>query len=133
LIGIILAIRYCLSHLAVILEGRRGMDALRRSQQIVVAHMGKVIGNLIAATFVVVLASAVVTAVIGLALSVPKTMLPGGNSFPALQLMGLIKEWAAAVVRLWSVGFSVLLYSVLLYKDLAALHPAADAAQASQG
>jgi len=117
--GILWAIRYMLAHLAVLLEGRRGSGALARSKEIMVAHVGKVIGNTLvaglAAFFVAVLAKVI--------LAVPLAFFLRALSAPtqawALTPAGFLLAVPVALVKIWTAAVFV-----LLYLDLASLHPA---------
>ncbi len=105
--GIIMGIRYGLTHLAVLLEGRSGRPALKRSAQLMVAHMGKVVGN----TFVMGLITLALT--LGVAIVIRLTGMPsllaGGLTTASVKIIG---GWGSV-------------FAVMLYRDLAALHPEA--------
>ncbi|MBI5630008.1 MAG: hypothetical protein HY921_03885 [Elusimicrobia bacterium] len=117
--GVILSIRYCFVHLSVLLEGYVGPAALARSKQIAIAHMGKVVGNLIAASLAVMLTNMLVMLALRLGSGLALTVLPQSLSFAGGQAASFISEWAGGIVGSWIVAFSI-----LLYKDLSALHPA---------
>lgn len=116
--GVILAIRYSLTHWAVLIEHERGSAALARSRQIVVAHMGKVVGNLLVAGLLVALVSGTVIFGLYLALALAGLNSPGPQALVHNMILDLTRELVQGTVGVWSVAFAV-----LLYKDLAVLHP----------
>lgn len=119
--GIVLAIRYCLTHWAVLAEHVTGRDALDRSKEIVVAHMGKVLGNLLVAGFVVLAVGLMAAFAAVLPLTVMGLAAPSQDAVGHMLVIDLYVNVIKGVVGVWGVAFSVLLYS-----DLAELHPFAD-------
>ena len=119
--GVILALRYALVHVAVILEGRSGKAALARSKEIMLSHMGKVVGNLL----VVAVIAIVLTGVAYVAVRLATSFLPPGAASDAARqyLMNL----PGKIIGTWPLAATV-----LLFRDLAALHPAAEAAAAPE-
>ncbi|HVA67430.1 MAG TPA: hypothetical protein VNK24_10980 [Elusimicrobiota bacterium] len=117
--GILWAIRYMLAHLAVLLEGRHGADALSRSKEIMIAHVGKVIGN----TAVAGLAGFIVVVLGKIVLAVPLALflraLPAPAMAWALTPAVFVLALPGALVKIWTAAVFV-----LLYLDLASLHPA---------
>jgi hypothetical protein len=117
--GVVLAIRYALAPWAVLVEGRSGRDALRRSKELMLAHMGKVVGNLfVSALIVIVTATAIAFAVL-VVLSLAGLVQPEPRALWNTLTLNFIVDVIRQTVGVW--GF---IFAILLYKDLAALHPA---------
>lgn len=110
--GVILAIRFSLAHVAVALEEVSGSAALDRSKELVVGHMGKVVGN----CFVMAVITTLIAVLLGIVLNL------GGAFFKDIPFMpGILKvltRFLGELVNAWYVAFYV-----LLFKDIAALHP----------
>ena len=110
--GVILAIRFSLAHVAVALEEVSGGAALDRSKELVVAHMGKVVGN----CFVMAVITTLIAVILGVALNL------GGAFFKDIPFMPdilkILTRFLGELVNAWYVAFYV-----LLFKDIAALHP----------
>ena len=114
--GILLGIRYMLVRPAVLLDGRRGLEALARSKEIMLAHTGKVIGNILCAGFL----SLAALFVLAIPYSILKLLiLPTLQPFAQRQFFGFFEELAGQLVMTW-----VFAFIVLLYRDLSRLHPA---------
>ena len=112
--GIVMAIRYSLTQLVVVLDGRSGSEALGRSRAIIIPHMGKVFGNFLV---VGILAGVIVFfVIIGLSLGVH--FIPGHGGAVFEQAYAFIAKLAERLIGVWALALSV-----LLYKDLSALHP----------
>jgi hypothetical protein len=119
--GIVLALRYTLAHLAVLLEELRGKPALERSAALVRAEPARALGYLAAATLVAIalnfLCALAVTVFTGL------TAALGAGSVGVIQgqFEALLAEFLESMVGAWLVGFSI-----LLYRDLVSRHPLAE-------
>lgn len=111
--GILMAIRFSLAHVAVVLEGASGDAALERSKHLVLAHMGKVVGNAIVMALITVAVSAVLAFLVNLG----GAFLKGSVPFMP-QIVKILARFLGELVHVWFVAFYV-----LLFKDLAALHP----------
>lgn len=116
--GLVLTARYCLAHLAVLLEGLAGKSALSRSRELVSSHPRKVLGNLLAAVLAVVLLQTSFSLGLDLMVNLSTAAIPGNASLLEVQLLTLLNELMAGLLSIWATAFSI-----LLYKDLAALHP----------
>lgn len=115
--GLVLAARYCLVPFAVLLEGRQGSAALERSRQFVSAHPGKVLGNIFGSALIIAAVGGLFSVALAIATGLASA-LGGPPSFIEKQLMSLVGELAAGTIGAWAVAFTV-----LLYRDLASLHP----------
>ncbi len=119
--GVVLMIRYLLARYAVLLDDRRGGQALGRSKEIMIAHMGKVVGNFLVmalAAVALVFSGRFVLAVIVESLLGAIPAPPPSWLVTPLSFLIVLPE---ALTRIWTMAFMV-----LLYRDLAALHPLKD-------
>lgn len=109
--GIILALRYVFVPMAVVIDGRRGGQALSRSSEIFRKHPGKVFGNLVAAGLCVLAAGGLAAFLVSLGFALSRAPVPV-SVFAAELVAGLAGVWGTA-------------FALLLFKDLAAIVPAA--------
>lgn len=110
--GIILSLRYSLVHVVVLVEGRRGTDALKRSSALFGEHPGRVFGSALAIGMIVV----VVSALVQWPMRLTGLFLP---PIPLVKLaFGLGIELCGKLIEVWALALTV-----LLFKELAALHP----------
>lgn len=116
--GLILAIRYSLTHWAVLVEHRSGSAALARSREIMLAHMGKVVGNLVVSGLLVALAAITVSVGLILLLALAGVARPEPGALAHTLALRALFDLVKGAVGIWGIAFSI-----LLYKDLAALHP----------
>ncbi|MDE2491878.1 MAG: hypothetical protein KGM24_13615 [Elusimicrobia bacterium] len=123
--GVVALLRFLLVAQALILENRRGLEAFRRSNEIMAAHVGKVVGNLF--VMIVVMAASDMILKFGAVLGVVALMLllrpPNALVIPFAVAASALFLFLRFLVGVWSSAFKT-----LLYRDLAALHPAAPAA-----
>ena len=138
--AVIWSIRYSFWMWAVVLEGRSGNDALRRSRDIVVAHMGKVFGTVFASYLVGYLAIAAALLPLAILFFAASAVFPGaavvwsaftnglwgliGRAVPwsgpvwLAEAMRVLIDLITSVVAIWAT-----ILASFLYQDLSALHP----------
>lgn len=116
--GLVAMLRYSLVPMAVLLEGRRGADALARSSQLVRPHWPKVLGNLLGAGLIALFLSALIAAGFAVFTAVAVALTDSGVSLLERWTLELLTQLAGALVGVWAIAVGV-----LLYRDLAALHP----------
>jgi len=111
--GLVIAARYAYVHLAVLLEGRNGGDALRRSAALVDADPVRAVGFLAVAF---VLSGALTFSAFLLVSAAASVARPIAASVGAIegQLEMVLYELVSAVIGAWLTAFGV-----LLYRDLA--------------
>lgn len=112
--GIVLAIRYSLVYYTVLLEKRKGADALARSKELVLAHMGKVVGNGIVITALTIL----IALIAAMSVRFIFYFIPGSGATPIIFLRTFIEDLLNRMIGIWGIAFFI-----LLYQDIAALHP----------
>jgi hypothetical protein len=116
--GVVLAFRYSLAHLAVILESERGAAALDRSSELVLSQPLRALGFMAAAAGVAL----VLDFWLAVAGALGTGLLEGvtGRRIGAVagQLQALLAELASGMLAAWLIGFAV-----LLYRDLASRLP----------
>lgn len=120
--GIVLALRYTLSHLAVLLEELRGKAALDRSAQLVRAEPARALGFLAAATVLAIGVNLVFAVLVSVFTGAAAAAGAGTVGVLQGQLEALLAEFLESLVGAWLVGFSI-----LLYRDLTSRHPQAQA------
>ena len=120
--GIVLALRYSLAHLAVLLEPCSGACALARSQELVSAEPKRAIGFMAAATAAALTLNLVVAVLVAALMGVAQALGAGPVGAVAGQLQALLSELLGGLLGAWLIGFTV-----LLYRDLAGRHPCAAA------
>lgn len=112
--GVLLALRYALVHLAVILEGRTGNAALARSKELMIRHMGRILGSL----FVVVLVAIIMTGFGYLVMKIVTFPLPATPEADVVRQYLL--SLPGKIIGTWPIAALV-----LLFRDVAAEPPAA--------
>lgn len=112
--GIVLGFRYALSQPVVMIEGLSGSEALARSRQFMGLYPGKIVGNLIVAWVLTVIA--VVACVFGLGLGefVCELLTPKAVHPALVAVQGVLSGYADALVSAWVTAFMVLLYGDLM-------------------
>ena len=132
--GVILAVRYSLAHLAVIVEDLSGAAALTRSRGLVASQPRQAVGFLGAATIVGLLLSMAAAAAVSVATGLARAL---GSETPSAvdwQAQRLLTQWLAGLAGAWLTGFSLLLYDQLIegsvprHGGVDALGPGVDAA-----
>lgn len=107
--GIYWAVMYSLVPMAVVLEGRRGADALARSKQIMGRYGLKIIGNLVVMVLVCVLVIVAFSLLIGVAAGLTGAV---GDNAPLSTklLMNFVTEFLGQVIASATVAAGVLLF-----------------------
>lgn len=116
--GIMLAWRYLLAHIAVIVEGLGGSVALARSRELMAAKPAGALGRLLAAATVAAVAVFLLIGALDLLSAFSQTMVEAAPGLLERQLFAAVVETAAGLCTAW---FSAA--SLLLYHDLASLAP----------
>lgn len=116
--GVIWAIRYSMTTLAVLIENRDGKDALERSEQLMGRYMGKVIGNLLVVFCVTVLILIGANIVLSLGFGMVLGLDSSGHSLLAKLGQGYVEELVSETISV-----IVVAASVLLFRDLGATIP----------
>lgn len=112
--GIILGFRYALSQPAVMIEGLSGSEALARSKQFMGLYPGKIVGNLIVAWVLTVIAVVACVFGLGLAEFACELMTPKAIHPALVAVQGVLGGYTDALVSAWVTAFMVLLYGDLM-------------------
>ena len=113
--GLVLALRYTLAHLAVLLEDRRGKAALDRSSALVNAQPLRALGLLLAATLAALALNFGCALLVSVLTGAARAVGAGVVGVVQGQFEALLAEFLESMVGAWLVCFSV-----LLYRDLTA-------------
>lgn len=112
--GIVLAVRYSVAHLAVLIEDLRGPAALARSRELVSAELGFVLGRLALGTLIALVCNVIVALAVSIMSSGASQPVQAGEG----QVWSFLADFLSGLIGAWLVCFSV-----LLYKELAERHP----------
>lgn len=113
--GVILSIRYCFVHLAVLLEGRTGSDALARSRDVMAGQWSRVMMSLFGVIVVLAVIQLGLSFVVGGLVGGPAALMGAQSSFLEQQAAGAAREFLNGVT-----GVLAIAATVLLFKDLTA-------------
>jgi len=116
--GLILAVRYAYVHLAVLLDGANGGDALRRSARLVDAEPRRAAGYLLVAILAAAALSFIAILVVSTACALPRAIAAEPGAVEG-QLEILLSQLVSGLVGAWLTSFAI-----LLYRDLGSRHPA---------
>ena len=111
--GILMALRYALVHVTVLLEGRTGNAALARSKELMLRHMGRILGSLL----VVVVVAVIMTGFGYLVMKVATFPLPATPQADVVRQYLL--SLPGKIIGTWPIAATV-----LLFRDVAAEQPA---------
>jgi hypothetical protein len=112
--GLLLALRYSFFHLAVLVDGLDGREALERSAALVSSEPRRALAFLACATLAAAALNALCALVVATATGGASALGAGSVGVLQGQLEALLSELLQGLVGAWLVGFSV-----LLYRDLA--------------
>lgn len=116
--GIVLAIRYLLAHLAVVVEGMRGPAALSRSRQLMGFNTAGALGRFLCAALAAAAASVLVTIGVDIFAAACEVVVGTAPGLVERQLLAALSETGWGLCAAW---FSAC--SLLLYHDLESLAP----------
>jgi len=112
--GLKLCVRYTFVPLAVIVDDRRGGEALSRSASVAEADPSKTLWNMLGAAGLASVVYAVLSFVVTAALTFPTSAAATGQTLPEAMLMGFVHELLSGLIFGWMSAFMI-----LLYRDLA--------------
>lgn len=116
--GIVIALRYSLAHLSVLLENLKGRPALARSSALVRAEPARALGFLAGATVLAIGLNVLCAVLVSIFTGVSAAAGAGNVGVLQGQLEAFVAEFLESMVGAWLVGFSI-----LLYRDLTSRHP----------
>jgi hypothetical protein len=117
--GVVLALRYSLAHMAVVLESERGAAALARSSELVRAEPRRALGFMAAAVAVALLLDLGLAFSAALGMGLIEAATGASPGAVEAQFQALVSELGSGLLGAWLIGFSI-----LLYRDLASRHAA---------